>query len=470
MAYSCLDGGASSVRYASRTRAVGFDIAGSPEHCVKLLVIPSNYPHPLHPFAANFNQRIVKALNPLCKHLEVLAPRPYVPRLLSSFVQRWKAYHHIPEFEMREGVSVRRPAYPQLPHVGGAYWMDHAAFFWSREAAREMHRRVCFDAILALDLLGVGCMAWRIGQELGIPASAWVFGTDARVRKASSQGRAVARALQHSDVVFYQSHELLGKVAALLNSFQRQVLTDRHVVLPHGIPVPPALAEAKIRSRVRKRWGVADEQLLVLSIGRICRDKGIFELLDAIALATAKDSKICCVVVGSNPAFDETRAVQKTLNKMTGGRQKIKLLPAVPPEEIWECLCAADIFAFTSHHEGMPNSLLEAMAMGLPSVAFAIPPVREIESRTGAIVLVPPFDRALFAEALAQLANSSSHRSRIGSIAKELVFDRFLVERNMASAIGHIRNVVEEWSRLRATYPQFLKSEETQAAPVLYEQ
>ena len=241
-------------------------------------------------------------------------------------------------------------------------------------------------------------MAWRIGQELGIPASAWVFGTDARVRKASSQGRAVARALQHSDVVFYQSHELLGKVAALLNSFQRQVLTDRHVVLPHGIPVPPALAEAKIRSRVRKRWGVADEQLLVLSIGRICRDKGIFELLDAIALAAAKDPKICCVVVGSNPAFDETRAVNKALDKMAGSRQQIKLLPAVSPEEIWECLCAADIFAFTSHHEGMPNSLLEAMAMGLPSVAFAIPPVHEIESGTGAVVLVPPFDPALFAD------------------------------------------------------------------------
>jgi glycosyltransferase involved in cell wall biosynthesis len=332
-----------------------------------------------------------------------------------------------------------------------------------------MHRRVGFDAILALDLLGVGCMAWRIGQDLGIPASAWLFGTDARVREASSQGRAVARALLHSDVVFYQSHELLGKVAGLLNSSPHQMLSDRHVVLPHGIPVPPVLAKSKIRSSLRKRWGVADEQMLVLSIGRICRDKGIFELLNAIELATTKDSKICCVVVGSNPAFDETRAVKKTLDKMTGIQQKIKLLPAVSPGEIWECLCAADIFAFTSHHEGMPNSLLEALAMGLPSVAFAIPPVLEIESGTGAIVLVPPFDPALFAQALLQLTNSSSHRSRIGSIAKQLVFDRFLVERNMASAVGHIRDVVEERSRSRAKYPQILNSKETQAAPVLYE-
>jgi glycosyltransferase involved in cell wall biosynthesis len=38
------------------------------------------------------------------------------------------------------------------------------------------------------------------------------------------------------------------------------------------------------------------------------------------------------------------------------------------------------MFAFTSHHEGMPNSLLEAMAMGVPAIAFAIPPVVELEA------------------------------------------------------------------------------------------
>jgi teichuronic acid biosynthesis glycosyltransferase TuaC len=419
---------------------------------MKLLVIPSNYPHPLRPFAANFNQRIVEAMKSLCKHLEVLAPRPYAPLLLSSFVQRWKAYNHIPEFEIREGISVRRPAYPQLPRLGGAYWMDYAAFLWSREVAREMHRRVCFDAILALDLLGVGCMAWRIGHDLGIPVSAWLFGTDARVPEASSHGRAVARALRHSDVVFYQSHELLDKVVGLLKSSPRQMWSDRHVVLPHGIPFPPVLAKSKIRRRIRKRWGVADEQLLVLSVGRICRDKGIFELLNAIELATTKDSKICCVAVGSSPAFDETRAVKKTLDEMTGIGQKIKLFPAVPPEEVWECLCAADIFAFTSHHEGMPNSLLEAMAMGVPAIAFSIPPVLEIESNTGALVLVPPFDSKLFAEALLRLAASPAERARIGAAGKREVLNRYMIRKNTYLAFNHLQSLVGSWRPSYASY------------------
>jgi glycosyltransferase involved in cell wall biosynthesis len=295
-----------------------------------------------------------------------------------------------------------------------------------------------FDAILAFDIAGVGGLAWRLGHALGIPASSWVTGN---IPATSSYGKIVRRALKNLDVVFYQSHDLLHKAACLLSILPNEMLPDQHLVLPRGIPLPPALSKRATRHRLRREWGIAEDHVLILSIGRIVRDKGIFELLHAVALAVAKNPKITCMLVGSSPAFDETRAVQKVLDAMPGLRHHVKLLPACSPETVWEYLCATDIFAFTSHHEGMPNSLLEAMAMGVPAVAFAIPPVVELEAGSGGLLLVPPFDMVAFAEALVHLASGPDDRSRMGKIGAKQVMERFMVHKNMAIALDWLRKV-----------------------------
>jgi glycosyltransferase involved in cell wall biosynthesis len=135
--------------------------------------------------------------------------------------------------------------------------------------------------------------------------------------------------------------------------------------------------------------------------------------------------------------------VQKQLAENPGLRQKVRLLPACNPDTVWEYLCAADIFAFTSHREGMPNSLLEAMVMKVPAVAFAIPPVSEIEAGTGALLLVPPFNIDLFAAALVNLAASPESRARLGEKGKDQVMDRFMVWKNMILVRDQLAEVVK---------------------------
>ncbi|MFQ5852776.1 MAG: glycosyltransferase family 4 protein [Candidatus Binatia bacterium] len=190
--------------------------------------------------------------------------------------------------------------------------------------------------------------------------------------------------------------------------------------------------------------GVTDDQVLVLHVGRIMIEKGLFELVEAISLAGQQNSKIASVIVGSKPAFDETVEVQKKVATIPGLNGRVKLLPECKPEKVWEYLCAADVFAFPSHNEGMPNSLLEAMAMGLPSIAFAIPPVNEIEAGTGALITVPPLDPTLFSEAVLRLAARPDERLRIGEIAKAQVMDRFVVRRNMAKALEQLSGLIQE--------------------------
>jgi glycosyltransferase involved in cell wall biosynthesis len=259
---------------------------------------------------------------------------------------------------------------------------------------------------------------------------------------SSSYEKMVRRALKNLDTVFYQSHDLLNKAALLLGIVPSEISPDQHLVLSRGIPAPPSLPKKAIRHRIRKEWGVAEDDILVLSIGRIYREKGVFELVHAVALAVTKNPKITCVFVGSSPAFDETYVVQKMLNEMPNLCRHITLLPACPSEQVWEYLCAADLFAFTSHAEGMPNSLLEALAMGVPAVAFAIPPVVEIAAGTEGVWLVSPQDITGLAEALVRLAAAPDERSRRGAIGKNQVLERFMVHTNTAIALDRLTEVV----------------------------
>ena len=166
-------------------------------------------------------------------------------------------------------------------------------------------------------------------------------------------------------------------------------------------------------------------------------------MLDAIAAVVTENPKITCVVIGSMPAFDETAAVQKKLAQTPGLAEHARLLPACSPDEVWEFLCAADIFAFTSHNEGMPNSLLEAMAVGVPAVAFAIPAVLEIENGSEGLIAVPPFDVTLFSKAILNLASSPDDRIRIGRLGRAQVMDRFMVQKNMAQAFERLSQLVK---------------------------
>ena len=413
---------------------------------MRLLVLTSVYPHRGHPFSGIFNEKSVQVLRTLCDAVEVLAPRPYVPPLVPFILPRWKAYAEAVPWEIRNGVCVHRPAIPVIPKIGSAFWQDHSAFMWSRQAARQLHRKMKFNCLLSFDLVAAGGLAWRIGRDLGIPAAGWATGGDVRMATSSSSAKVAIRALQNLDVIFYQSHELLDRAADLLGVSTADLPCKRHLVLPRGIQEPPLFPSHAIRERLRGTLGIRSDDILVLSIGRVTREKGIFELCDAISLVVRQDPRIHCVHVGSLPAFDETAAVENSLAKNAHLQGKMKILPNCEPDKIWEYLCAADIFAFTSHHEGMPNSLLEAMAMGVPSIAFAIPPVTELEGNGGGLLTVPPFDVGKFAEQILHLATNTNERRQIGSKGKARVFDRFLTRRNMTVALENLSNVAKGWS------------------------
>jgi glycosyltransferase involved in cell wall biosynthesis len=412
---------------------------------MKILVVGA-FPRVTHPYSAVFNQRCVAALQEHGQVVEVLAPRPYLPRVAAylPLEQRWKTWAAIKPNEVRDGISVSRPAYFQIPGIGAAFWVDQGAFFCCRGIARRLHRRVGFDAIVSFDLIDAGGLSWRLGKDLGIPASGWAFGSDLRHPAVSHLGRVALRALSNLDLVFYQSAELFQIGARLLDIDPARMDTNKHVILPHGVPEPRADGRNAARLRVRSSLNIREHEIVILSVASILRDKGVFELLHAMSLAVDRDCRLRCLLVGSLPGFDETGVVLKALESSPGLKEHVTLLPACNPDKVWEYLCGADLFAFPSHNEGMPNSLLEALAMGLPAVAFAIPPVLQIERGSGGLVTVPPFSCTELSEAILRLAASGDERARIGARGRTQVMEHFMINKNMAEAVRRIAQMVAD--------------------------
>lgn len=405
---------------------------------LRLLLVTPTYPHSANPMSGIFNQRSAEALAAVCSHVEVLAPRPLVPPGLRNRNARWKAYSGIPGFERRNGINVHRPGYIQVPGPGASFWSERVAHAMGRRLARRLHAAASFDAILSFDLLGGGSLAWRLGRDLGLFTAGWATGGDVRVENQPGARRVVTRTLQELDLVFYQSSELLAVAATLQGKTVAELDVRRNVVLPRGIPTPPALEREACRARWRSAWNVGDGEILVMYIGRITRPKGAYELLAAAERTASSSPLMKYVVIGALEGFDESAEFSRRLAEIAALKARFLVLPACAPSDVWSYLCAADIAAFPSHAEGMPNGLLEALAMELPAVTFGIPAVQDIDPRSEFILAVPPLDAPRFADALESLAKSSEERRERGKRGRERVLNDFLISRNMTHAADRI--------------------------------
>jgi len=170
--------------------------------------------------------------------------------------------------------------------------------------------------------------------------------------------------------------------------------------------------------------GVPREANAILFLGRLDKDKGIFELVDA--LTTVRER-----IPGAKVWFagDGDRQALAGYAEKRGVASAIEFFGWVDNDEKRKLLARAMVYALPSRMEGLPMAVLEALAAGLPIVATrvgGIPGVIEDE-KTG--LLVPPRDPQALASALCRLLEDRELRSRLARAGRRTVEDRFAPER-----------------------------------------
>jgi glycosyltransferase involved in cell wall biosynthesis len=173
---------------------------------------------------------------------------------------------------------------------------------------------------------------------------------------------------------------------------------------------------------VREEWDVADADPLFVNIARYQPQKDQMALIEAMDRVADTLPSAHLLVVGWGTLEAELRAAVRE----RGLTDSVTVTGRVP--EIHGYYAAADAFVLSSEFEGLPVTLLEAMAAGCPVVATDIPGVTEVvvDGETGR--LVPPGDHEGLAEALLDMGDAT-RREAFGAAGRERVEGQFSVER-----------------------------------------
>lgn len=157
--------------------------------------------------------------------------------------------------------------------------------------------------------------------------------------------------------------------------------------------------------RFHAALGLDQEVQIVLYQGGFSPDRGIEELISAIALVPSA----VLVLLGYGVLRPKLEAL--AADPATGGR--VHVLPAVPPAELLDWVSAADVVAMPiqpttlNHQLTTPNKLFEAMAAGVPVVASDLPGMAPIVTETGCGLLCDPTDPASIAKALRSILDGT---------------------------------------------------------------
>ena len=207
------------------------------------------------------------------------------------------------------------------------------------------------------------------------------------------------------------------RVITVCGAFAKQLshagVCPERLAVRHNAVVPPKLLSAGERHALRKKFAIAEDELVILAIGRLSREKGHADLLRSIALArtSSPDLKLKLLLVGDGPEHAHLQALTKTL-----GLNELVVF-AGHVANVTPFYAIADVFALPSHSEGSPNVLLEAMVAGLPVVATSVGGVPEIASEENAL-LVAPRDPQAFAVALRRVLTETELPQRLSRNAQ----------------------------------------------------
>lgn len=348
---------------------------------MKLLFVSNLFPDQREPWRGLDNVTLLHALRQQQTSLEtrVLAFRPALglPQPLAGRLPR-------PED------AALQPIYHTAAYVPKFGGMNHRLFAWSLRRARHTLGGFQPDAILAPWLFPDACAVAACFPR--VPLVAVAQGSDVhQYLSMPMRRRAILGLCSRAHGIVTRSRDLqnrltsagagAAKVHTLYNGVHTQVFR----------PAP--------RASVRAALGLPEQGRLLLFVGNFLPVKGIDLLLQALAHLAQTHSDVSLALIGSGPLESALRQQAAEL----GIAERLRFVGRQPPAEVARWMQAANAVCLSSHNEGVPNVVLEALSSGRPMVSTDVGGIAEIiEPAMTRRFLVPGREPTAYAAALQQ--------------------------------------------------------------------
>ena len=306
---------------------------------------------------------------------------------------------------------------------------DFKTFLKLHHLLKELSPQVLQTQLFAADILG------RImGRVLKIP----VVITSIRNVYYGSSGRYLLFKLTEN---FASGTVFVSKAAAKRFTELKILPAAKAKVIYNGLNIEgfySGLCEKNKREK-RNTLDLPEKGFLLLSVGRLTRQKDYSNLFRALDLIQKENIDFYLVIAGSGPLKDELVEQAEVL----GLAERIIFLGH--SDSVPALLAASDAFVLSSSWEGLPGVVMEAMASELPVVATNVGGTPELvdDGKTG--YLVQPADQDEMKEALVKvMAFSETERNNMGKAGRIKVQNQFNVERMVSEYEQVYYEAIEE--------------------------
>lgn len=217
-------------------------------------------------------------------------------------------------------------------------------------------------------------------------------------------------------------HSFVGVSEVIADWFRKELSPDsgKFTAIQNGVDIVRFKPDTTMRGVLRVKHSIADDELVIGTCARLEPVKNLELLVRAFASSTAINPRMRLVIVGDGSC----RKDLESLSLQLGVSEKV--LFAGLQENIEELLTMFDIYAITSHDEGLPMSVLEAMAAGLPILATNVGSLSQVVSAaTGELLDEPTV--ACAQTALLALAADPCRRSSLAHASRQCVIENYSV-------------------------------------------
>ena len=219
-----------------------------------------------------------------------------------------------------------------------------------------------------------------------------------------------------------------NEIIAVSESVKRHIILKQRIgpkkvsVIHNGIDVDKYTGDGNSKE-AKKNFGLHNDPVVVGVVGRLDKQKGIAFFLRAASEVLKVEKHVQFLIVGEGPQRQELEKLSRKLG-ISGYVVFLGFIEDVP-----QIMSLIDIFVLPSLWEGLPISLLEAMAARKPVIATGVGGIPEVLADEVSGLLVPPKDTKALTKAILELLKDTAKREAMGEKARQRVAESFNIER-----------------------------------------